>query len=232
MLGTYDSVGFLYEAAITGNTCTQNTNYGILIQSNNSATDCTKDVTVTGNICTANDYGIGLGSNLKNLIVSANIAVGNITENLADSASSAANNVSVGLNQISATSPALQSGVFSPGVVGTTSSGTPTYGSTPSGTYTKLNDRVLFDFVIDVTAHTGTGNMRITGLPFQASGDEPQISLSIQWANLTYTGQAILFVTAAGTTGDLYQVNNGAISAIPMDTVCTLRCSGSYRSSV
>jgi hypothetical protein len=60
-----------------------------------------------------------------------------------------------------------EEGTFVPTVVGMTTTGTATYG-TQLGRYIKIGQMVHFTFVVSYSAHTGTGNMRINGLPFPA----------------------------------------------------------------
>ncbi|MGA4923504.1 hypothetical protein, partial [Bacillus subtilis] len=57
---------------------------------------------------------------------------------------------------------------FTPTIVGATAAGTGTY-TTQSGTYSKIANIVFLRAYISWTAHTGTGNMRIGGLPFTPS---------------------------------------------------------------
>lgn len=59
-------------------------------------------------------------------------------------------------------------GTWTPTVEGSTSAGTGTY-SGQLGRYTKIGNIVHFSAWINVSGHTGTGDMRITGLPFAAA---------------------------------------------------------------
>jgi hypothetical protein len=55
-------------------------------------------------------------------------------------------------------------GTFTPVVEGTGTAGTGTY-TTQSGTYTRIGNRVFVSFKVAWSAHTGVGNLFITGLP-------------------------------------------------------------------
>jgi hypothetical protein len=58
-----------------------------------------------------------------------------------------------------------EEGSWSPIIVGTSTSGTGTY-STQIGRYTKIGNIVIANGFLAWTAHTGTGNMWVGGLPF------------------------------------------------------------------
>jgi hypothetical protein len=58
-----------------------------------------------------------------------------------------------------------EEGTWTPVVSGSSTAGTGTY-SIQAASYSKIGNRVLFSAYIVYSAHTGTGNMRIGGLPF------------------------------------------------------------------
>jgi hypothetical protein len=92
-----------------------------------------------------------------------------------------------------------EEGTWTPVIAGLTSAGTGTY-DTQNGTYTKIGRQVTVGFFIGWTAHTGTGDMSITGLPFTcATGLQNQISGSLVTSQLTYqTGTAAQACTERG----------------------------------
>jgi hypothetical protein len=61
-----------------------------------------------------------------------------------------------------------EEGTFTPTAFGASTAGTTTY-ATQTGSYTKVGDTVNVDIYISWTAMTGTGNLRIGGLPFTSS---------------------------------------------------------------
>lgn len=61
------------------------------------------------------------------------------------------------------------SGNFTPAISGSSSAGVGTY-TTQSGSYIRINKLITVAIQLVWTAHTGTGNITITGLPFAASG--------------------------------------------------------------
>jgi hypothetical protein len=58
-----------------------------------------------------------------------------------------------------------EEGTFTPVIQGTTTAGTGTY-TAQVGRYTKIGNRVSASIYLAWTAHTGTGNMRISSLPY------------------------------------------------------------------
>jgi len=59
---------------------------------------------------------------------------------------------------------AYDEGTFTPTIVGVTTAGSATY-SSQSGRFTRIGNRVFFDIVLAWSGHTGTGLMRVSGLP-------------------------------------------------------------------
>jgi len=116
--------------------------------------------------------------------------------------------------------------VFTPTVVGTTAAGSGTY-SVQSGHYIRVGGRVFFDIELVWSAHTGTGNMKIGGLPFASGARKSAVSLS--FSNLTFAAALHGYVEASATTiALLTAATTAAEAALPIDTAATLRVSGSY----
>jgi hypothetical protein len=116
---------------------------------------------------------------------------------------------------------------FTPAIRGTTTAGTGTYVA-QNGTYVKNGNIVTFQLLVDWSAHTGTGDIEITGFPYAAINAEPT-PVGWVWANgLTITGQAAIYIPAGQTYGSLQSSNNGIIGALAMDTAASLRISGTY----
>lgn len=226
LLGTFDSVGFLKNVTVTGNVVNGNGSYGIVVFTNNHATDRTSNVVINDNVLTGNtQYGIGIAANNTSITASDNICLSNTAgqiQNLGSGGTSVYGNI------VSTTVPTHREGTFTPAIAGITTAGVGTY-SAQSGSYTLNGNRVTFDILLDWSAHTGTGDMKITGLPFTAATEEPQC---IAWASangLTITGQVYVFVNSATTEAAISAMNNGATSAVAMDTSAVLRVSGTYR---
>ena len=120
-----------------------------------------------------------------------------------------------------------ETGTFTPTVVGTTTAGTGTYGS-QSGTYTKVGRLVSFSISLSWSAHTGTGNIHVAGLPFTQSGT--RLSYSVTAENLVYTGALCVLNVGANTLLKLStQATAATIGDVAMDTdVSYLVITGTY----
>lgn len=115
------------------------------------------------------------------------------------------------------------------GLIGLSSAGSPTWVSRIA-TSTKVGNICHVNMVLAWSAHTGTGNMRITGLPF-ASGSIGRVAIPIVCENFTYgSGIPMAFLENSTDYLDLFLVTSGgAPSAIAMDTAGTLYLNFSYR---
>lgn len=120
-----------------------------------------------------------------------------------------------------------QEGTWTPTVVGTTTAGTGTY-STQYGSYTRIGNRVQFSAVIQLSAHTGTGNIRISGLPFTSTGYVQVVNIVSQ--NLTFTGQLSAYVASSTSNIELVAlVSNATWNPVLMDTVFNIWINGIYQ---
>jgi hypothetical protein len=123
-----------------------------------------------------------------------------------------------------------EEGTFTPTIVGTTTAGTGTY-TTQVGTYTKIGRLVHAKVALTWTAHTGTGNLQINGLPFTpGAGGLGRSVGSLQIANIVYTGTHLqAYVFDSSTSISLAQVSSGAAEAgIAMDTSATVYVTVAY----
>lgn len=120
---------------------------------------------------------------------------------------------------------------FTPVIQGTTSAGAGTY-TTQSGSYTKIGNRVFYDIMLTWTAHTGTGNLRVGGLPYTSRAGNFAVPAAVYVANIAMTAGNILsaFINSNNTTMSLLQLpsGGGAAANVPMDTAGTLHLSGHY----
>jgi hypothetical protein len=113
-----------------------------------------------------------------------------------------------------------EEGTFTPTIIGTTTAGTGTY-SNQVGRYTKVGNSITCWIYLNWTAHTGTGDLRVSGLPVavNASG---WTAASLRNANIALTaGNVMQAYTGIGLSVvvlEQYTPLTGAPSAIPMDT--------------
>ena len=124
-----------------------------------------------------------------------------------------------------------EEGTFTPTIIGVTSAGTGTY-STQTGTYTKVGRLVSVQIVLTWTAHTGTGTMKVAGLPFTVSASVAN-PIAIAAYDMVNPASTILggVVNISATTIELLSlpVGGGAWSGVAMDTdVPALVISGQY----
>lgn len=119
-----------------------------------------------------------------------------------------------------------EEGTWTPVLIGLSTAGTGTY-TNQTGTYTKIGRMVYFDMTLAWTAHTGTGNMQVNGLPFTALSDAMITCLA---DNMTFSnGWGPGYIISSTTTLRPTTVSTGAaFGLVAMDTSATLRCSGTY----
>lgn len=121
------------------------------------------------------------------------------------------------------------SGTFTPTVVGTGTAGTGTY-TGQSGSYVRTGNNVTFQAYVAWNAHTGTGDMYISGLPYAtASGTKGRCAVAVFSDVLSYSGQLSAYTNTSETNVYLLQQSSGAGSTlVPIDTAAQIRLSGSY----
>jgi hypothetical protein len=127
-----------------------------------------------------------------------------------------------------------EEGTFTPSIVGTSTAGTATYVANGRvGRYTKIGNRVFFDLYLSWTAHTGTGNLEINGLPFTVQNTTN--------LNRNYTAIFSGVALTAGNIGAAYTApgsdgialrqmptGGGSVAVIPMDTSAQISISGCF----
>lgn len=121
-----------------------------------------------------------------------------------------------------------EEGTWTPVVIGTTGAGSGTYG-TQVGTYTRIGRAVSFTLTLAWSAHTGTGDMYISGLPFtsRATGS---YAFAIACYNLTFIGQLSCYMTAS--SANIFPITIATASPyalVALDSAVTeLEISGTY----
>lgn len=126
-----------------------------------------------------------------------------------------------------------EEGTFTPVVVGTGSAGAGTY-FTQKGRYTKIGRLVFVEINLGWSAHTGTGDMQVSGLPFQPNADTvSQLSTGTYDLSLSPGVTDILLARVQGAQNAIVllrsPVGGGAWNSVAMDTYVTaLEISGCY----
>jgi hypothetical protein len=120
-----------------------------------------------------------------------------------------------------------EEGTFTPTIQGTTTAGTGTYGGR-TGAYIKVGRMTYITGSVVWTAHTGTGNLRLSALPFTAGSDGLGM---LSYANLTVTGTPYLKIIDGQSYADVLTrpTTGGTPTAVAMDTAATLEFSFCYR---
>jgi len=124
-----------------------------------------------------------------------------------------------------------EEGTFTPIVLGATTAGVGTY-SIATGRYTRIGNIVNFNLYIVVASHTGTGAMKISGLPFVHEAQSGVgTSVQIGFASLlTFTGTPTAFIETGSTSILLMSATSNTTSGdIQIDTSFGIIVSGSYR---
>jgi phage-related tail fiber protein len=120
-----------------------------------------------------------------------------------------------------------EEGTFTPIIEGTTTAGTGTY-SVQDGRYLKIGKRVSFFVSLNWSAHTGTGNIRVSGLPF-TSANIRQPPLYVSCSNLTFSDQIAANMNNNVATFDLVQISsNTGVAGVAMDTAAIIEVAGFY----
>jgi hypothetical protein len=151
---------------------------------------------------------------------------------------SVGNNIKFPATQVSSAGPNVlddyEEGTFTPSIVGATTPGTATY-SIAQGYYTKIGNLVTATLTLDWSSHTGTGAMRISGLPFtssNAANNYTAICLRISGINIAadYIAQGISFPNSSQIL--LYQYTGGSPigqSTVSVSAAGTITATISYK---
>jgi hypothetical protein len=124
-----------------------------------------------------------------------------------------------------------QEGVFTPVIEGTSTPGTATY-ARQAGVYTKIGNVVNFWLDVVWSGGTGTGNIKITGLPFPSSSTVMVKSLSTISDGISMTAGYIAAANISVSTQTIGVIQipsgGGASINIPYDAAGQFVISGSY----
>ena len=127
-----------------------------------------------------------------------------------------------------------EEGTFTPTIVGITSAGTGTY-TTQLGRYTKVGRIVTCDISLVWTAHTGTGNMDIDGLPFSVLSTTGYAASAVigYIDNIALTAGNIPIAVLWWFNTTKIRLNQtptggGAAAGVPMDTAGQINLSITY----
>ena len=125
-----------------------------------------------------------------------------------------------------------EEGTFTPTVIGGSTAGTATYVNR-SGRYTKIGNRVYYQIWIEYNSHTGTGAMRIDGLPFTSnstlySWNAATVYLDDIALTASHVAQAYVERNATYVALQSYPTGGGAAVNVSIDPAGNVLLSGHY----
>jgi len=114
-----------------------------------------------------------------------------------------------------------EEGTWTPTVIGSTTAGTGTY-SSQLGRYTKVGRLVSLEVYLIWSAHTGTGNLQFSNLPFTVNSSvNSGVSIGyFETIGLTALNVATAFTAPTTTNIRVFQypTGGGSTTAVPIDT--------------
>ena len=125
-----------------------------------------------------------------------------------------------------------EEGTWTPVISGNPTAGAATY-TTQNGTYTKIGRSVSFSVNCAWSAHTGSGILKVSGLPFTSINSAGVVYTVTAFGNnfaLTASNTMVAYITSNTTDITVQQipVGGGALSNITLDTVAAINISGVY----
>jgi hypothetical protein len=125
-----------------------------------------------------------------------------------------------------------EEGTFTPVALGTVTGGTASY-SVQIGRYTKIGNRVFYMLYINYSGGTGSGSMRIGGLPFTSNSTASNYpTASIYPGNLTLTANNVAIAYIENNTTlvviNQYPVGGGTTTDVNYDGTALMLVSGHY----
>ena len=121
-----------------------------------------------------------------------------------------------------------EEGTFTPTVIGSSTSGAGTYtAGWQNGTYTKIGRQVHVRMAIIWTAHTGTGNLLVSALPFTSLNEtNGRSAVAVYSSDISMTAgntlQAYLSPNSSTISFTQVPTGGGAATVVPIDTAGTL----------
>ena len=118
---------------------------------------------------------------------------------------------------------------FTPISLGVSTAGAGTY-SIQVGRYERIGERVFFHAYLSWSAHTGTGDLLLGGLPFTSSSTTNSFSsVTLRTSDLVMTNEYLQgYVSTGATTIVLETAASGTQAAVAMDTATQFMFSGQY----
>jgi hypothetical protein len=175
------------------------------------------------------------GSERMRITSGGNLLVGTTTNNASGGVIQVSNGITFPATQ-SASSDAntlddYEEGTWTPTIIGSSTAGTVTY-STRLGKYTKIGNVVTYQCLVDWNSGTGSGFLRVSGLPFNDAGGSYLCVASILPIDVTLPSLSIATAFPASAqsyiTISSYPAGGGSNSAVSYDAAGALYIAGSY----
>jgi len=123
-----------------------------------------------------------------------------------------------------------EEGTWTPVMSGSTTAGTGTYGG-QAGAYRKIGSVVYYSLDMSWTAHTGTGDMILSGLPFTSNSTYCAGALRASTGlalSASHYPQVFVNINATTFSWEQFPVGGGFQSNIAMDTSAAIMVTGFY----
>ena len=123
-----------------------------------------------------------------------------------------------------------EEGTFTPVIAGSTSAGTASY-DFRIAQYTRIGRMVQIEIAMQWNTGTGTGDLRIDGLPFTNAANYTSLTIGrTDGLALTASNTATAYVEANASYINIrqYPVGGGADSAVPYDAAALILIAGCY----
>lgn len=124
----------------------------------------------------------------------------------------------------------IEEGDFTPVARGATTTGTATY-TVQKGKYQRIGNRVQFQISLQWSGHTGSGQLRVMGLPFLSPAGNSFVPATIYLSDFPYTAGYLPRAYFGGGTEVYFDQHNAAGQALQLPipaTVGYVLISGSY----
>jgi hypothetical protein len=98
-----------------------------------------------------------------------------------------------------------------------------------SGKYTRIGNRVFFDIILTWSAHTGTGDFRIGGMPFTSASSSVSSQLTTLVSSLNATMPVLALIGGSAAYIVVRSMAGNVVATdIPLDSAAEIRISGNY----
>lgn len=127
-----------------------------------------------------------------------------------------------------------EEGTFTATAIGTTTAGAGTY-TTQTATFTRIGNVVTFSIALIWTAHTGTGSLKLSGLPYNSKNTTGMVTSCSVVFDALVVGAAGKQLGAGilpnSNQISLYSLDvaGGALALVAMDTAATVYVTGTYQ---